>query len=290
MSRRLSCCPRPALRAVPALVLTASLSAGGSCPAASLPPGLDPETKAALAEMIPYEPPAAYSEDLVITTDGRTMTMRRAVDGAKMRTDMDMDGQQMTMIELGDADGTTYTIVPSEKRAMKMTSKGVMEQMHGARQESDAPDAENAPPPGYKVEYLGKETVDGREAKKFRMSDDDGSALGWFDAATGAPIRMEGSSDEETAVIEWKNFRAEAPAASMFDVPKGYDVTDMDEIRAQMKGMPGMENMMKGMAGGMMGGMGSNLGAQLGGAAGGPLGMMAGGYLGGRVGSAMEHR
>jgi hypothetical protein len=283
-----------ARRLLPALVLASVLSPSHGAGAAGLPPGLDPETKAALLKMPPYHPPAAYSEDLVITTGDHTMTMKRYVDGSKMRTDMNGQGQDFSMIELGDAAGTMYNVVPKEKQAIKMTSRGMMEGMPKAAGKPDTTEAENPPPPGYKVEYLGEETVDGRATKKFRMSTDQGSALGWFDAANGAPVRMEGTSDGKQAVMEWKNFKAAPQPPTVFEVPKGYKVVDMDAMREQMKGMPGMGNMMKnmagGMAGGMMGGMGQNLGAQLGGAVGGPLGAMAGGYLGGRVGSAIGRK
>jgi outer membrane lipoprotein-sorting protein len=279
---------------LPALLLVPALFASPGARAAGLPPGLDPGTKAALLKMPAYNPPAAYSEDLVITTGDQTMTMKRFVDGSKMRTDMNAQGQDFSMIELGDAAGTMYNIVPKQKQAIKMTSRGMMEGMPKAAGKPDTTETETPPPPGYKVEYLGEETVDGRATKKFRMTTDEGSALGWFDAANGAPVRMEGTSDGKKAVMEWKNFKAAAQPASVFEVPKGYEVVDMDAMREQMKGMPGMGNMMKnmagGMAGGMMGGMGQNMGAQLGGAVGGPLGAMAGGFLGGRVGSEMGRK
>jgi hypothetical protein len=289
------CTPHPAVRRLlPALVLVPLLFvATPGARAEGLPPGLDPGTKAALMQMPRYNPPAAYSEDMVITTGGRSITMKRFIDGTKMRTDMNAGGQDLSMIELGDADGTMYNLIPKDKRAVKMTMRGTMEAMPKAAQEdatADTAEAGTPPPPGYKVEYLGEETVDGRATKKFRMSTDEGSALGWFDATTGAPVRMEGASDGKTAVIEWTNFKAAPQPAALFEVPKGYEVMDMDAMRAQMKGMPGVGSMMKNMAGGMAGGMGQNLGAQLGGAVGGPLGAMAGSYLGGRVGGAMGHK
>jgi outer membrane lipoprotein-sorting protein len=276
---------RSALPGLAALLLVAPVAGG-----AGLPPGLDAETKAALAQMPSYTPPSAYSEDLVITADGRTMTMKRFIDGTKIRSDMNANGQDIIMVEMGDADGTMLTIDPKGKRAMKMTMKAMTGQAPEVHGEPDTTQADNTPPAGYKVEYLGEETLDGVATKKFRMTTADGSALGWFDAATGAPVRMEGTSDGKPAVIEWKNVKVEPQAAALFEVPKGYEVTDMDAMRAQMKAMGGMGNMMKNMAGGMMGGLGQNLGSQLGGVMGGPLGAMAGNYLGGRVGRALGHK
>jgi hypothetical protein len=289
MSRRV---PLAAVGRLPrTLVLAALFFSSQGARAAGLPPGLDPDTQAALLKMPAYHPPAAYSEDVVITIDGQTsMAMKRFVDGSRIRTDMSAGGEDFSMIELGDADGTMYNVMPNDKQAVKMTMRGAMNQAPKGDVKADAPEAESAPPPGYRVEYLGEETVDGRATRKFRMTTDEGPALGWFDTSTGAPVRMEGTSDGKKAVMEWKNFKAASQPAALFEVPKGYEVMDMDAMRAQMEEMGGMGDMMKNMAGGMMGGMGQNLGAQLGGAVGGPLGAMAGSYLGGRVGNALGHQ
>jgi len=274
-------------RLLTSLLLVPLFFASAGARADGLPAGLDAESKAALMKMPHYAPPAAYSEDLVITASGQTMTMKRFVNGTKVRTDMNAQGQDFSMIELGDADGTMYNILPKDKRAIKMTARGMMGEMHAEASDSTG---EETTPPGYKVEYLGEETLDGRSTKKFRMSTSDGSALGWFDANTGQPVRMEGQSDGKPAVMEWKNFKAAPQPAALFQVPKGYEVVDMDAMRAQMKGMPGMSGMMKNMAGGMMGGMGQTMGTPLGGAIGGPLGAMAGGYLGGQIGNSLGHK
>ena len=283
-----------ARRLCTALFFVSLLIPGHVARADGLPPGLDAESKAALMKMPRYVPPAAYSEDLVITTSGQTMTMRRYIDGAKVRTDMTAQGQGFSMIELGDASGTMYNVMPKEKRAVKMTMRGMMEQVPKHAEASDSSGEEAAPPAGYQVEYLGEEMLDGRATKKFRMSTDEGAALGWFDATTGQPVRMEGESDGKPAVMEWKNFKAAPQPAALFEVPKGYEVMDMDALREQMQGMGGVGGMMKnmagGMAGGMMSGVGQSLGAQLGGAVGGPLGAMAGGYLGGQIGNTLGHK
>jgi hypothetical protein len=108
-------------------------------------------------------------------------------------------------------------------------------------------------------------------------------------AKSRTEMRMEGDNGGEQAVMEWKNRKAGPQPETLFEVPKGYEVMDMDEMMKKMGGMGmGMGGMAKGMAGGMAGGMASNLGGslggQLGGMLGGPLGSMAGRYLGGKVG------
>jgi len=245
-----------------------------------------------------YHQPAAYSEDLIIKAEGQTYTMKRAVDGRTMRTDMKMDGQDMTMIELGDERGTMYMVMPERKEAMK-TSRATMNEMSGGKmgqqeQKAAADNGVASEPANVTVDDLGDETVNGIAARKMHLKSSDGDVIAWFDKATGGPVRMETTEDGKTASIEWQNQKVGPQDAKTFEVPKGYKVEDMDAMVEQMKSMGGMGNMAKGMIPGMAQGMGQNFGAQIGssfgGALGGPLGAMAGQYIGGRVGSAIGNK
>jgi len=238
-----------------------------------------------------YQPPSEYSEDLVINTNGKTYTMKRAIDGPKMRTDMIMDGQNMVMIEMGDERGTMYTLMPDKKEAVKQSRASMDEMMGGKMSQASAGGGGVAEPTDVKVEDLGDDTVDGAAARKMRLTSSEGEVMAWFDKATGGPLRMESTTDGKTATIEWQNRKAAAQAPALFEVPKNYKLDDMDAMVAQMKQMGGGGAMARNMMAGMTQGMGQNMGAQLGSAFGGslagPLGAMAGQYIGGRVGSAI---
>jgi hypothetical protein len=246
-----------------------------------------------------YVAPEAFREDLVIQNDGKTITMKRFIDHGKSRTEMTSDGQSFVMMEMGDEKGTTYMVMPDEKRAMKQSAQGMAESSKEvADATKKAKEAKSAPPPDIQAEDLGEETIDGHAVKKVRMKygKDAQEVMGWFDKQTGAPVRMESSVEGKKSVIEWKNRKVEPQAAELFAVPKGYEVTDMDEMMKKMGsmgggGMPmgmGVGSMAKGMAGGMVQGMGQNFGASLGstlGASiGGPLGGIAGQFIGGKIG------
>ncbi len=252
-----------------------------------------------------YVAPDAYSVDLVIQSPKANMVMKRFIDHGRIRTEMNASGMDVVMIEMGDARGTSLTLMPKEKRAIKQSREGMASQMGDqAKAGVKGAESEGAPqaPPDMRVEDLGDETLDGKPVKKVRISQPEGSSLGWFDKVTGAPVRMEGTVDGETAVIEWKDYKVAPQPAKLFEAPKEYDLTDMDEMLSKMKDMGGpgaMKGMMGGMPGmggmgvkGMMGGMGQSLGGNLGGslggtlggALGGPLGALAGQYLGGKVG------
>ncbi len=285
-------CRWSSLAAFPLLVLVLALgapSAGGAAAA-----GKAAAKAASGFEGLPqWQPPAQHSVDLLMTHEGKSMTMTRMVDGGKVRSEMSVEGRKMIMLERPEDGGAIYNIMPEQKMVMKMTPP--------AAEPGEAPG--DAPP--VKVEKLGVEKLNGVAASKFRMSSEGHTVLGWFDAATGAPLRME----SEGAVVEWKNFKPGAPPASAFELPKGYEVMDMDEQMKQMRkmglgaGLPGgagrgkagMMGGMPGMGGGMAGGMGaqvgsgvgSGIGSGVGAAFGGPIGSMVGGYIGGQVGGWM---
>ena len=273
------------------------------------PAHADPKTKASAAgerthklvsistiDLPHYSPAPAFREDLVINTEEGSYTMKRFVDHASIRTEMEVKDDEIVMIESGDSKGTMYTLMPKDKRAMKQSRKASTEAAAKVKTkmpatESDAPEAKGTPPPDMQVEDLGDETLDGKPVKKLRMASGEGDVLGWFDKGTGAPVRMESLVDGKKATIEWKNRNVGSQPAELFLVPKGYEVTDMDEMMSKMGAMGGMA---KGMAGGMVQGMGSNLGgsigATLGGSLGGPLGSMAGQFIGGKIGGMLAKK
>ncbi len=287
------------------LILLLTLSSPGQGGANSKPEGESEAPKSKLQSLaalgLPrYAAPDAYREDLIIENDGKQITMKRFVDHGKTRTEMSADGQSVVMLEMGDEKGTSYSLLPGEKKAMKQTVQGMGE---ASKPMGDAAkkahEAKFAPPPDIQAEDLGDDTIDGRAAKKVRMvyGKDPQDVTGWFDKATGAPLRMESVVEGKKAVVQWKDRKTEPQPAEFFRVPKGYEVTDLDEMMKKMSamGMPvggsvaGMGlGMAKGMAAGMAQGMaqsfGANLGGSLGASIGGPLGGIAGRFIGGKIG------
>jgi hypothetical protein len=265
----------------------------------SAPPSDAPEAHApnmASFGLPEYHVPPAFSVDLVVQSPEANLVMKRFVDQGHVRTEMAMQGQDMVTIETGDEKGTMYTVMPKEKRAIKQSRESIAAMAgDAAAPEARATGAGAGPPADMKIEDLGDETRDGRAVKKLRLTVPEGAALAWFDKATGAPVRMESNVEGKPTSIEWKNLVVAPQPAKLFEVPKGYEVTDMDEMMAKMKSMGGMGGALKGAMGGMAQGFGQNMGASfgsglggsLGGALGGPLGAVAGQYLGGKIGGAI---
>ena len=297
MTHQLTTSRRAGFAAALVLLLApfATLPATGAPKAAAVPPAPAVAHSSGTAAMrgvsLPdYHEPPAYSVNLVIDSPQGDMQLRRFIDGGRIRTEItgDKADLNMVMIEMGDAKGTSLMLMPGDKRAIRQSRAAMEGMMGGSGHPATESGTSAAPPPDVKVEDLGEQTMDGRVVKKLRISSPEGISLGWFDKETGAPVRAEAQVDGKTTSIEWKDYKVGPQPAKLYEVPKGYDLTDMDEMMQKMKGMGGMSGSMKGMMGGMGQSMGANMGGSFGGALGGvlggPLGSIAGQYLGGKVG------
>jgi hypothetical protein len=248
-----------------------------------------------------WKAPSSYSVEMVATHDGQTVSLKRYIDGSRIRSDIRAEGQAMSMIEMGDEAGTSYTVIDEQKRAIKQSAAAMKSAVADLGKQTEAePETPAAP---VKVEYLGKEKMNGKDCDKYRYDSGEKPAFAWIDPATQFPVRMQ----YESSTVDWKNYSTGPQPAQLFEVPKGYEVVDMDEMMKKMgamggmqgmggamggRGMPGMGGGVSGMANNMAGSfgnqmgsqMGTGLGSSLGASFGGPLGAMAGGYLGGRIG------
>lgn len=276
----------PALAAA-ALLLASTAIAGVKDPAkTSLSPAPVP---AGLA--IGEDRPASFSVEMHMKDEkGKDLVMTRTVDGGNNRMEMAVEGHKMTIISLGDEAKTTYMVDDEHKTVMKMSATKQMEEAKKHQKKGDEAEQQPEQPQG-QIEALGQETVNGRVANKYKASyGEQGSGLMWMDAETNLPIRME----SEGKVVDFKNYQFGPQPAEKFAPPKDYEVKDMDEMMAKMRGMSGMGGMAKSMAGGMMGGMaggmGGSLGGALGGALGGPIGSMVGQYVGNKIGQKLGNK
>ena len=235
-----------------------------------------------LAGQVPSPSPADvdhYRVDMEYVLDGERVTMRRYIDGTRSRMETTIDGETFITIELGDAAGTTYVLMPEERRAMKMTRAG-------QNAANDAPGASpataaNVPP----MELVGNETVDGKSARKYRVQTPEGEGFVWLDVDREVPLRMESAGMR----IDMKNYDFSPLAPELFLVPRGYEVMDVDQMMRSaslgsmaLRGAAGAAGARGGAAAGSQ--LGAAAGASIGGALGGPIGSMIGSFLGQQFG------
>lgn len=308
--------PQALLLLVAAIVITAPQArskdaATPAAPAASPARAMGAGPVFALPGVPTWQAPPEYSVDMQMSSGENQVTMHRAIKGESFRTEMEAEGHSMIMLERAEEPGMTYNIMPAEKMAMKMNAAKMQERaekMGKMPKEEAQPPAKEVVP---QIEKLGSEKVNGVDAAKFKVTAEDHTALMWLDPANGAPLKMQSGE----ATIEWKNYKVGPQPAKLFEVPKEYQLIDMDEQMKQMEkmggggmmrgamggGMPmgmggpgGGGGMLEGMAGrygGQMGqGFGQQIGAGIGASFGGPLGAMAGQYIGGRVGGWIGRR
>jgi hypothetical protein len=216
---------------------------------------------------------AHFRVDMHVEQNGERLVMRRYVDGARSRMEIDADGEQFVVIEVGDANRTTYTLMPSIKRAMKSSLPPP------AARSSEAGPLESEP--DGVMELVGTEAIGGRAIEKYRVGMPESDGFVWIDPANQLPVRMEAGGSR----VEMRNYDFSRLPAELFDVPKGYEIVDMNQMMKHF----GPGRLIAGGAAGSVGGhvggeIAGNIGAGIGGAFGGPVGAMVGRYLGQRVG------
>ena len=246
----------------------------GTVPVSVAASGSRTQTTQARAE------PTQYKVEMHVEEGGERMVMRRYVDGNRSRMEIDNDGETYVVIEAGDAARTTYTIVPSMKRVMKSTlpqdaAPGPTPWAGSATASPETPD-EN-------LELVGTETIDGRSTEKYRVKIPDSDGFIWVDPATQLPIRMEAGG----ARVDMRNYEFSNLAPELFELPKGYEVMDLDQMRSFSAARMVAGGLASGYAVQASGNLGGNLGAGIGGAVGGPIGSMLGRFLGQKIGSAV---
>ena len=227
--------------------------------------------------------PSYYRVEMVVEQSGERMVMRRFVDGNRSRMEIDNDGETFVVIEAGDAARTTYTIVPSMKRVMKSTlpqdAAPLATSAGSPAQPGDAVEQD--------LELVGTEVLDGRSVQKYRVKMPDSDGFIWVDPSTELPVRMEAGGSR----VDMRNYDFSKPAPELFQIPKGYEVMDLDQL---MKNFNPARMVAGGLAGGYAGqaggNLGGNLGAGIGGAFGGPIGSMVGRFVGQKIGSALGRK
>jgi len=238
-----------------------------------------PEATVASARTTSGQP---FSVEMHMTTGGEETVIKRTVDGPKTREDGTRKGRSSTMIMLGDKQQTMIIIDPDGTRASTWSEKSQMDRLK-ANAPTEAASLPTAPPQVV-PKLIGRETIDGRATDKYEVDyGDQGKGTMWIDAEKNLPVRMEA----EGSRIDFKNYQFVPQAADAFEIPEGYQVTDMDQM---LKNMPKTASAGKAqdMVGLWMAGLGSSFAGGLGGAGGGmlggPLGAMVGQYVGSKIG------
>lgn len=170
----------------------------GACVAAGLALAAPPATAGA---GLPVAVPAQHRVEVVIATEGERVAMTRATDRGAVRTDLHNEaGRFATVIEPPDKE-TVFVLVPEREIYLE----GPIARRSATHQ----------PERGLRSERLGRVTLDGRPADKFRLSNARGTAHLWIEPRTRYPIRVEDRSTR----VSWSPFDVGAQPAALFEPP-----------------------------------------------------------------------
>ncbi|NLF83537.1 MAG: hypothetical protein GX568_06105 [Candidatus Gastranaerophilales bacterium] len=148
------------------------------------------------------------------------------VKGTKSR--INTPGNQQYIINRLDKN-VTYIVMPAEKMYLEQ------------KFDTKAIPSGNIDPakPGYKKEFIKAEAVNGKPAKKYKVTVDNNVSYQWYVDGILIPVKIQ---DPATgSVIEYKNISTTVQD-SMFELPQGYQRMQMPAI-PKMPGMQQMPNM-----------------------------------------------
>ena len=161
--------------------------------------------------------PDKYCGEQVIKRQGQDFTSDVCVDGKKSRLEMTVEGKKAIVIVRPDKKAV-YNIMPSEKLVM----------VSPIRDEDEAT-IENYEK-NTQRELIGTEMLKGQEHDKYKMKATNQELYLWLNKSNNFPSQIE--STDGTIHIEWNKVRLEAPDASLFEIPKGYQVVrTTEEVR-----------------------------------------------------------
>jgi hypothetical protein len=158
--------------------------------------------------------PEQYRQEIRLSWGKQSLTVKRFVSGKRIRSEI-LDKQRQTVwLEPTDPLGSAYQIVEGESLAIVLPP-GNSEYVFTSRQLGAGIE-------GYPIEYLGEDTISGKQTLEYRITSAEGVVFAWFDLQSGAPLRMETEHNGVPYIIVWKNLHIKAQPDDLFEVPESF--------------------------------------------------------------------
>ena len=158
------------------------------------------------------------------------------IKGDRMRAETEMMGQQFITIYDINA---VYTLEPGEQVAIRMAPGFGMDESMDAFTADDLTSTFDTE----RFEYMGTEMYNGLNCHVVRSVDlETGQAIEiWLHPDYGFPMRVETLSDDpdEQYLMEVTEFQTGGIPDTMFTVPDGYEIIDMEDMLQNMPAIPG---------------------------------------------------
>ncbi|KUG02538.1 hypothetical protein ASZ90_020170 [hydrocarbon metagenome] len=153
-------------------------------------------------------------------TDGFSSTGTQYIQGSNFRMDTNVQGAgQATMLYKTNTN-EAWIINLDQNTAMKLGLNDVETESVNPLEPMTAY-AEDM----YNV--VGKETIDGKKCTVIEVTDDNAYTKMWVWEEYGFPLKMEIIADENQINYEYKNVSFDKIPDSMFEVPAGVQIMDM---------------------------------------------------------------
>jgi hypothetical protein len=171
--------------------------------------------------------PKAYqfSADMVMTTQGHSMSGKIFVNADRTRMEMSMPGQSVVNIVRRDKQ-VAWMLMPDQKTYMEMPLKN-----------------QGQPSPfdgsvDYKYTLVGPDTVDGHPCKKYQFSATVGGqavkGFHWL-ASDLKDLPIQWSDENGASLTTLKNAKIGPSPDALFELPAGYTKTDMGSMMQHRK-------------------------------------------------------
>ncbi|MEX0922946.1 MAG: DUF4412 domain-containing protein [Rhodovibrionaceae bacterium] len=163
----------------------------------------------------------SYSADQLIETTQGDIVSKVYHDGGRQRTEMQLQGMQQISIVRPDQQRIVM-VMPQMNMAMEMPFNNELTQRNPEYRIRD-----------YPTEALGRETLQGEEVTKYKVTDPGGSIGHAWVTDDGIFVRMEGGEGQEQVVIQRSNIQRGPQDAALFEPPADVPVTKMDPAMLQ---------------------------------------------------------
>lgn len=190
-----------------------------------------------MAAQIPQVTP--FSADLQVSSTrmkggSQDMTGKIAVDKGHMRLDMNTGPRGEIVMITNFATKTTDTLMPAQHMYMEFNGNDMLARRPGMPNIKSYPDPNNpcANQEGVTCKNMGVEDVNGRSCVHWQITDKNGKVGNvWIDQKLHFPIKV----TDNDSTWELTNIQEGQPAASMFEVPAGYQKMDMGGMMQGMR-------------------------------------------------------
>lgn len=222
--------PSPAAQQSPA-ASSPSTNASASAKPAGSPSGASVAASDLVAKA---KGTAEYSFTYKVSGAGEGMSGKTYIKGTKVRQEASVSGLQ-TVLLIDTSSKIAYTLMPNEKVSMKMDFSQASAQVERPADRTGALSGD--------VKPSGTETIDGKAAAVFDLTDGQDKGKYWLWIERGLPLKMETTGPSGKMTIEYTDYQFVPQPDSLFEVPSGYQTIEMPT------GLPGLPSGVPGLPG-----------------------------------------